>query len=111
MSTPIENSISDEIEYLSPEQQNQVLHFVRQLKSSHDKEQRCQAILATAGSIPHDDIERMKEAVKEGGEPITPQGTPGPELMKLVGSIPHEDLERMKMAIEEDCEQVDPHGW
>ena len=74
MSTPIENSISNEIEYLSPEQQNQVLHFVRQLKSAQDKEQRRKAKLASAGSIPHDEIERMKEAIKEGCEQINPDG-------------------------------------
>lgn len=111
MSTSIENAISSEIECLSPEQQDLVLHFVRQLKSSQDRGEPRKAILTTVGSMPHDDIERMKEAIKEGCESITPQGTPGTELMKLVGSIPHEDLEKMKVAIEEDCGQVDSHGW
>lgn len=74
MSTPLENSISNEIEYLSPEQQNQVLCFVRQLKSSQGKEQRRKAILTSAGSIPHDDIERMKAAINEGCEQINPDG-------------------------------------
>ena len=68
------NSIHSELEYLSPAQQNQVLHFVRQLKSAQDKEQRRKAILASAGSIPHDEIERMREAIKEGCEQINPHG-------------------------------------
>jgi sulfur transfer protein SufE len=72
MSTPLINSLSNEITQLTPDQQNQVLDFVRQLKSPHDWEERRQAILELAGSIPHDDIERMKQAIKEGCEQINP---------------------------------------
>jgi hypothetical protein len=69
MSTSFNSSLNTEINQLTPDQQNQVLDFVRQLKNTQDRELRRKALMELAGSISHDDIERMKQAIKEGCEP------------------------------------------
>jgi hypothetical protein len=74
MSTPLISSLSSEINQLTPDQQNQVLDFVRQLKSTRDREQRRKAILETAGTISKEDIQLMEQAIQEGCEQINPHG-------------------------------------
>jgi hypothetical protein len=74
MSTSIFTSLSSEFSRLTPEQQNQVLEFVRQLKSTTNRERRKQAILESAGTVPADGIERMRQAIAEGCEQINPHG-------------------------------------
>jgi len=66
MSTIINSDFGNEFDQLTPGQQHQVLEFVRQLKTQQSKVQRRKAILDLAGSIPADDIERMKTAIEEG---------------------------------------------
>ena len=74
MSTSINADFGSDFAQLTPEQQHQVLQFLRQLKLQQPKDQRRQAILALAGSIPADDIELMKEAIEEGCERVNPDG-------------------------------------
>ncbi|NOY28830.1 MAG: hypothetical protein GXP28_01255 [Planctomycetes bacterium] len=67
MSTIFNSDFGNEFAQLTPEQQHQALEFVRQLSTQQSsKEQRRKAILDLAGSIPADDIERMKDAIEEG---------------------------------------------
>lgn len=65
MSDSFEHEISQQIAQLTLEQQQDVLEFVHSLQSRPTKEQRRQALLDLAGSIPPDDIKIMKSVIEK----------------------------------------------
>lgn len=61
-------------------------------------------------------IDRLKEPQKQqvldfARRLVTPEGTPGQDLLRFAGTIDRADLEEMSRAIQEGCEQVDPNAW
>lgn len=64
LSDSFANEISQQLAQLTPEQQQDVLEFVRSLQSQPTKEQRRQSLLDLAGSIPPEDIKIMKSVIE-----------------------------------------------
>jgi len=65
MNTPFEHEIADQLSQLAPVQQQDVLQFVKQLRSQASREERNRVLNELAGSIPPDDIAIMKSAIEK----------------------------------------------
>jgi hypothetical protein len=69
MTTPVADQIRDQLDQLTPENQQHVLDYVRQLllvQSGHPSSK----LLRYAGLIPDDDLERIERAIEEYEERV-----------------------------------------
>lgn len=73
MSTPLEESFYSEFSQLSPEQQIAALQFVRTL-STTPQGTRGSDLMEFVGTISHEDLELMKQAIEEGCEQVDSHG-------------------------------------
>jgi hypothetical protein len=67
MPTPLEDAFRDEFSRLSPDLQHEALQFVRALHGT-PRGTPGSDLLEFVGSIPHEDLEAMKQAIEEGCE-------------------------------------------
>jgi len=74
MSTSFDSDFSSEFAQLTPDEQAQVMRFLRGIKRDLPKGTPGVELLRFAGSIPHEDIEAMKTAIEEGCEQVDPDG-------------------------------------
>lgn len=73
MATPLENSLVSEFSQLSPDQQFQALEFVR-AHSGTPRGTPGSELMEFVGTIPHEDLELMKQAIEEDCEQVDPHG-------------------------------------
>ena len=68
----IEREIITQLSKLSPEEQQQVLHFVRTLITSKPFGIPGKDLLRFAGAIESSDLQIMEQAIEEGCEKVNP---------------------------------------
>ncbi len=66
MSTAFNSDFGNEFAQLTPEQQAEVLQFMRSVKKDPAKGTPSEELLKFVGTIPHEDLEAMKAAIEEG---------------------------------------------
>lgn len=66
----LKQELLEQIERLTPSQQNQVLDFVLELSGDLPKGTPLKELLKFAGTIPLEDLEQMKQAIEEGCEQV-----------------------------------------
>lgn len=74
MSDSVINEISQQLARLTPNQQQDVLSFVRSLNEQSEVGTRGKELLKFAGSISHEDLELMKAAIEQGCGQVDPDG-------------------------------------
>ena len=73
MSTASDN-FGYEFSQLSPDQQAEVMRFIREIKQDPPKGTRAEKIKNLAGTISREDAAAMRAAIEEGCEQIDPNG-------------------------------------
>ncbi len=68
----LEQEILEQIKELGPEEQRQILDFVRALNISKPKGVPGKALLRFAGSIAAEDLQYMAKAIDDGCEKVNP---------------------------------------
>ena len=66
----LKTELLEQIEKLTPSQQNQVLDFVLELSGDLPEGTPLKVLLKFAGAIPLEDLEQMKQAIEEGCEQV-----------------------------------------
>ena len=66
----LKTELLEQIEKLTPSQQNQVLDFVLELSGELPEGTPLKELLKFAGTIPLEDLEQMKQAIEEGCEQV-----------------------------------------
>ena len=66
MSNNVIPEVIDQITYLPPELQKQVLDYVKKLKDNHKAGNSRENLLRFAGSIPVKDLTIMSDAIEKG---------------------------------------------
>jgi len=74
MNTPFEHEIADQLSQLTSAQQQDVLQFVKQLRSQASREERNRIFDQLSGSIPLDDIAIMKSVIEKDCGQVNPDG-------------------------------------
>jgi hypothetical protein len=73
MSTPMEDSLFSEFSQLTPEQQTEAIQFVRSLQGT-PRGTPGSELMEFVGTIPHEDLEAIKQVIEEDCEQIDPHG-------------------------------------
>jgi hypothetical protein len=73
VSTPLEDSLYNEFSQLTPDQQFEALQFVRALNGT-PRGTPGSELMEFVGTIPHEDLELMKQAIEEDCEQVDPYG-------------------------------------
>ena len=66
----LKKELLEQIEKLTPGQQKQVLDFALELSGELPEGTPIKELLKFAGTIPPEDLERMKQAIEEGCEQV-----------------------------------------
>ncbi|MBM3333875.1 hypothetical protein FJY63_04365 [Candidatus Sumerlaeota bacterium] len=70
MNTPIMDKVIEQLRTMPCELQWRVLEFTRALAVSAPRGVSGQQLLRFAGTIPPDDVQRMREAIEQGCEQV-----------------------------------------
>ena len=70
MSDSIVTQVIEQLQELPDNLQRRVLYFIQELKSAADKDMPGSQLLRFAGSISHEDLEMMRQAIEEECENV-----------------------------------------
>jgi hypothetical protein len=73
MATPLEDSFFSEFAQLSPDRQSEAIQFVRALQGT-PRGTPGPELMEYVGTIPHEDLAAIKQAIEEDCERIDPHG-------------------------------------